>query len=198
LQFDEIDSDPEEEAFVTQLAEKMMNQHAGGKANFDDEDPDMEGWDDDSDDGDDNSIGGSENSKDSVDPLEEEEDDDMDSFMEHDGDSSGAEEPSIDGGFDNEDDDSGNFLLEETQRKINNNDQGNAEVSKNSNQKKKGKKERPSEAFEDADDYEELIAKAWAERDMHKKRKLTEEDDVKEVKIIMEGVGNVQGKKKKK
>jgi hypothetical protein len=37
-----MDSDPEEEAFVTQIAEKLINQHEGGRVNFDDENPDME------------------------------------------------------------------------------------------------------------------------------------------------------------
>ena len=44
------ETDPEEEEFVDQLAEKLMEEHAattGGEAvNYDDEDPDMEGWDD--------------------------------------------------------------------------------------------------------------------------------------------------------
>jgi len=48
------DTDSEEEAFVTQLAEKLISDAAGGKGNLDDEDPDMDGWSDfDSDDDDD-------------------------------------------------------------------------------------------------------------------------------------------------
>ena len=43
------ETDSEEEDFVDQLAEKLMQEHAvttgGGAVDFDDEDPDMEGWD---------------------------------------------------------------------------------------------------------------------------------------------------------
>lgn len=38
------DSDDEEEAFVEKLAESLMEEESGGKANFDDEDPDMDDW----------------------------------------------------------------------------------------------------------------------------------------------------------
>ncbi len=51
----EGDTDSEEEAFVNQLAEKMMETSGNGKVNFDDEDPDMDDWgdfDDDKDDSD--------------------------------------------------------------------------------------------------------------------------------------------------
>ena len=42
----EGDTDSEEEAFVNQLAEKMMESGGNGKVNYDDEDPDMADWDD--------------------------------------------------------------------------------------------------------------------------------------------------------
>jgi ribosome biogenesis protein MAK21 len=48
-------TDSEEEAFVNDLAEKLMESSGHGKVNLDDEDPDMDDWsdfDDDSDDGD--------------------------------------------------------------------------------------------------------------------------------------------------
>ena len=40
------DTDSEEEAFVNQLAEKLMESAGNGQANFDDEDPDMDDWSD--------------------------------------------------------------------------------------------------------------------------------------------------------
>lgn len=49
----EGDTDSEEEAFVNQLAEKMMENGGNGKVNYDDEDPDMDDWDDFDDDDDD-------------------------------------------------------------------------------------------------------------------------------------------------
>jgi hypothetical protein len=156
-----MDSDPEEEAFVTQLAEKLINQHEGGRVNFDDEDPDMEGWDDDSDEGDnEDDIA---NSTGSVNSVEESsasiQDIDGDSFMdigssEEDGEE--EEEPLID----TDDDDNDDNLFEETGEK-------NKSLSLHKNEKKDDKKKvnRRQEAFVDADDYEELIAKSWAERD---------------------------------
>lgn len=100
------DSDPEEEAFVDSLAEKIMEDAADGPADLDDEDPDMEGWDDDDDD--EEPVGGDRGAKGGVDDLsdsdsEEEgavvddEDDDVDlddddAFMEaSDDDSDGAD-----------------------------------------------------------------------------------------------------------
>ena len=58
----EWEEDPEEAAFAQELAEQMMDKQGNGKANFDDEDPDTEGWDDmygdDDDDDDDDEDGG--------------------------------------------------------------------------------------------------------------------------------------------
>ena len=44
VDFDQLEEDPEEEAFAMQLAEKLLRSQGG--ATFDDEDPDMDGWDD--------------------------------------------------------------------------------------------------------------------------------------------------------
>jgi ribosome biogenesis protein MAK21 len=59
----EGDTDSEEEAFVNKLAEKLMETSGNGKANFDDEDPDMDGWSDfdDDEDNDDNEEDGDNN-----------------------------------------------------------------------------------------------------------------------------------------
>ena len=46
LDFAEGDTDSEEEAFVNQLAENLMARSGHGQVDFDDEDPDMEGWSD--------------------------------------------------------------------------------------------------------------------------------------------------------
>jgi ribosome biogenesis protein MAK21 len=43
---DGFDTDPEEEEFVHSLAVNLMKGHSGHAADFDDEDPDMEDWDD--------------------------------------------------------------------------------------------------------------------------------------------------------
>mmetsp|Transcript_5377 Transcript_5377/g.12233 ORF Transcript_5377/g.12233 Transcript_5377/m.12233 type:complete len:233 (-) Transcript_5377:74-772(-) len=44
--FAEGDTDSEEEAFINQLAESLMARSGHGQVDFDDEDPDMEGWSD--------------------------------------------------------------------------------------------------------------------------------------------------------
>lgn len=46
VDFAEGDTDSEEEAFVNQLAENLMASSGKGQVDFDDEDPDMEGWSD--------------------------------------------------------------------------------------------------------------------------------------------------------
>jgi len=54
----DANTDSEEEAFVNQLAEKLMESSGNGKANLDDEDPDMDDWSDfDKDSDDDNQVG---------------------------------------------------------------------------------------------------------------------------------------------
>lgn len=159
---------------MTQLAEQLMNQHEGGRVNYDDEDPDMEGWDDDSDEGEnDDDIVSSSGSINSGKSLESIQDVDVDSFPE-----SGAseedgeeEEPLIDSDDDDYDDD----LFEEMGEK-------NKNFSRHKIEKKDDKKKvnRRPEAFADADDYEKLIAKSWAERDELNKRESKEFDEVKE------------------
>lgn len=42
----ENESDPEEAEFAQQLAEKLLSDNGDGKAHFDNEDPDMDGWSD--------------------------------------------------------------------------------------------------------------------------------------------------------
>ena len=78
-------TDPEEEDFVDQLAEKLMQEHAvttgGGAIDFDDEDPDMEGWDDINDDdvdGNDSVDSDNEERSEGVEFVGEEDDDDDD------------------------------------------------------------------------------------------------------------------------
>jgi hypothetical protein len=113
---------------------------------FDDEDSDMEGWDDDSDEGDnENDIASSTGSVNSVESAATIQDIDEDSFMEI---GSSEDEGLIDTDDDNNDDN----LFEEMDEK-----NKNLRLTKN-------------EEKDDADDYEELIAKSWAERDALTKR----------------------------
>lgn len=159
---------------MTQLAEQLMNQHEGGRVNYDDEDPDMEGWDDDSDESDNEddivSSTGSINSGKSLEGIQEV---DGDSFTE-----SGISEEDRDEKerlIDYDDDDYDDDLFEEMGKK-------NKNFSRNKTEKKDDKKKvnRRPEAFADADDYEKLITKSWAERDELNKRESKEFDEVKE------------------
>jgi hypothetical protein len=146
-----------------------MNQHEGGRVNYDDEDPDMEGWDDDSDEVDnEKDIASSTGSVNSVESSASIQDIDGDSFMEigsSEEDGVEKEEPSIDTDDDNDDDN----LFEEMDKK-----NKNLSLKKNEKKDEKVKVNRRPEAFVDADDYEELIAKSWAEWDALNKRDTTE------------------------
>lgn len=70
------DTDSEEEAFVNQLAEKLMESASNGKANLDEEDPDMDDWSDFDDDDDDDKDNGVEENKNEDNNIEHEESDD--------------------------------------------------------------------------------------------------------------------------
>ena len=157
----EGDTDSEEEEFVNQLAEKLMESSGNGKVNFDAEDPDMDGWSD-FDDDDDEEEG---------DNLEDAGDDDDDSgdfgkdgnedaFM--DGASSDDEEgPSAFAAMDGLDGDSdeddfgggaGFGLLGDD-----GSDGDSASEKEASKKKQKKRKAAPTSAFADAEEYEKIL-----------------------------------------
>jgi ribosome biogenesis protein MAK21 len=142
----EGDTDSEEEAFVNQLAEKLMESSGNGKTNFDDEDPDMDDWSDFEDDktGDDGN-GEDENDDDSAElSMDENEDAFMDvaSSDEEEGedvfDAQGDGDDS-DGGSDDHDD---SYSEKKSMR---NDDNGQA------------KRKKSLSPFADADEYEKLL-----------------------------------------
>ena len=170
-------TDSSEEEFAQQLAEKLMEDTGNGQANFDDEDPDMEGWSD--------MDGSSDEDKDSdedvdysaMDGVEEapfdsdglasdsidDEDFDADAFM--DGDVSGDNS----GSSDDDDDDDGFTAALLVDEDSDMDDAGN-EVGKDVRIMEVGKRESPDkqekylEGFADAADYQHLIGQGWEDR----------------------------------
>lgn len=194
LEEDGWDTDPEEEAFANELAEKLMENSGTGKANLDKEDPDMEGWDDmystdDSDNDNDDpeeketnvdfsKMDGiqriDEDVKDEFDHhfsnVEEDEDsdgvDDEDAFMDAD-ESESDEDKELKRDDDEDDGEEDNEFVSMMTQEEGDSDEEN-KIKNNSSTKAKSKKQKLSSAFEDADDYAEVIAKAWADRDQLK------------------------------
>ena len=156
--FEEGDTDSEEEAFVNQLAEKLMENSGNGKANFDDEDPDMDGWSDfenDENDEDGNFEDENDNDDDEDDSADPGIDDNEDSFMDaarSDDDEGedvfGALEGGDDSGGGSDDDDS---YSEKKLKTDDNNRQG----------KRKKTKMSP---FADADEYEKVLVEELKNR----------------------------------
>ena len=209
---------------MNQLAEKLIDQHAGGKQNYDDEDPDMEGWgnfdssdeddDDDSDDNEDDELGNDAMPARAKSAGRGE----GDMFMDDSGSSAGEEESSMEGDpFDNEDSSNGSVgddhidsdeavsdeeNSDEDGRLDNtveyaaedeSHDMGAPDERPQTSSNKKEKKNRSSESlFEDAENYEALIAKAWADRD-RQKRKISDEPADRNSKLV----GSSKQKKKK-
>lgn len=166
----EGDTDSEEEAFVNQLAEKMMESGGNGKVNYDDEDPDMEDWDDfdDVDDDEDNHEEdgerkeGNDDDDDSVDFGEDafmdaassDEDEGGDAF----GSVGGGEFGDSSGGSDSEPDLPSEFLDEGDS---DDSFSGGSAVKRDAKRQKK----RKNPTFADAEEYEKLL-----EEELKKKR----------------------------
>lgn len=169
----EGDTDSEEEAFVNQLAEKMMESGGNGKVNYDDEDPDMDDWDDfdDEDDIDDDEDDNEENRKRKKKHID---DDDFgeDAFMDaasSDEDAEGDKFGSVEdgefgdssGGSDSEPDLPSEFL-----------DEGDSDDSipggsaVKTDIKRQKKRKNPTSIYADADEYEKLL-----EDELQKKRR---------------------------
>jgi len=170
------DTDPEEEEFATALAEKLIEQHSHGKAHFDDEDPEMEGWSDlDSEsDGDDSEgknpngiIGGDSAVIDDDDDISLQSDNDSDEHIK--GGIIGDGDDFMD---DDDDSDSNDSIVNDIKAKgmgrerelvsIDDNSDGD---DSNHTGKQGGtrKKQQFSDNFADASEYEALIVKGWSE-----------------------------------
>ena len=174
------DTDEEEEAFVEQLAERLMESANGGKVNFDDEDPDMDDWSDyDGSDNEEDSDGDSDNHMEFSDFMNAEGDkqDDGGDSEGNDGDSdddSSSNAP-IDKENESNDEESDeeltmSFLEEEP---VSDND--DEEKNSKENQKKEDKLLKSS--FADASEYEELINKSLMEEKQSNLKRKNEEND---------------------
>jgi len=198
----EGDTDSEEEAFVNELAEKMMESSGNGKVNFDDEDPDMDDWGDFDDDEDDSDaeIGnrnGDEESVDGSDPGAERGGEDA--FMDV-ASSDDNGEGDLLGGIERGDD-SDDFSDEDAFGAGFRSDSDDASVEETPS-KVKGKRKKPGKKnadgnvslYADAEDYEAIVAERLDEL----KREHGEDSDSDDVFGDEVGKGKGSSKKKKK
>lgn len=155
------ESDDEEDKFAQGLAEKLMESAGNGKANFDDEDPDLEGWSD----MDDDDSESKENESNSI-------KDDEDS------DENGSDSDKLPefGNDDESDSDEmyANFMEDESDDDEDDELQGTSNSSKQKGGMA-GKKMKNLSTFVDADEIDELVSKAQAKR--HRTSKDHSKDD---------------------
>lgn len=198
------DSDPEEAAFAHGIAEKLMESAGSGKANYDNEDPDMEGWSDmdsnsDSDEGQGEPEGIDYSAMDGLGGKAGEDDDIV---MDDDVDSSANEEEELsaeanevanfEGGGETSDEDDDELLSSFAGGEDNGDDDEDEDTQK------KKKKVKLNEGFEDASMYEELIYQSWADRDARNKQKQEERVEEDDISDKPEKKTKNKGKKKKR
>lgn len=153
----EGDTDSEEENFVNQLAEKLMESAGNGKANLDNEDPDMDGWSDfDDDDDEDGKLEDGDDDNSAELGKEGNEDSFMDAASSDDGEEnvSGAIEGEESGSDDDDDDDLPFGLMGEDESD-DDSFSGN-EPSKDDDQRQSKRKESTS-IYADAEEYEHMM-----------------------------------------
>jgi ribosome biogenesis protein MAK21 len=139
----DANTDSEEEAFVNELAEKLIKSSGNGKVNLDDEDPDMDDWSDFDDDSDDNDQNQDDEEDDVFDATNSNEDAFMDAPS-SDEDFEGANHSSR---FDDDsdDDDDGNFPMMLGDGDDSSDDDADARVQKQES------------IYADADEYEKML-----------------------------------------
>lgn len=156
------DTDSEEEAFVNQLAEKLMEGSGNGKVNFDDEDPDMDSWSD-------------HDEEDLIENADDDDDDDSvtpgihvneDSFMDNASSDDDGEAFDVMGRGD--DSDSGDEVDGETQDEAGSDDEFDSEEKSISNDvKKQGKRKKPTTIYADAEEYEKQLEEEMRDQSHH-------------------------------
>jgi len=198
------ESDPEEQAFATELAEKMMESAAGGKGDLDDEDPDMDDWSDVDDDDDDEEA----------DEGEDDDDDDED-FSEMDGPNAASsnvgkhEDGFMDDVSSDEDGDSDgsggdihllSALADDSDDEPEPEEQPSKKKKKHEpeeQQSKKKKKPKP-DIYADAEDYEEIIEKGLMDHESALGKASANEDTNGEDTISKKEAVGKESKKGKK
>jgi ribosome biogenesis protein MAK21 len=150
----DANTDSEEEAFVNELAEKLMESSGNGKVNLDDEDPDMDDWSDFDDDSDDNDQEnqGDEEEGDVFDAANGNEDAFMDapsSDEDFEGDANGSNHFDDD----DDDDDDGNFPMMLGDGDDSSDDDADVQVQEQSTTKKM----KSESIYADADEYEKML-----------------------------------------
>lgn len=178
------DTDEEEDEFVQNLAEKLMENSAGEMVNFDDEDPDVEGWDDvdveDSDSNvDDNDDSSATESKEGQ-------------FAAFDGiangSASGTDEDSTGGAAIGEDDSEDDEMVLQFAGSDNSENEEEEKVTS----EKPADEMTTQSAFADASEYDELIAKALSEKSGLKRALVSDDTEV------TQKVSSKQGKRRKR
>jgi len=190
------ESDEEEEAFVQKLAENLIESHNSGKANFDDEDPDMDDWSDyeGSDDegeneNDEENVSESElnqfilSNASNLDEILDVSEDSDDNEIEEDQYPFSKEElaaddedevlsdeefDNVDGGVESDEEDDELAISFGNEDPSSEEDEGK-QVSETKSSKKENKNKRIKSSFADASEYEELIEKSLDERSDRKR-----------------------------
>ena len=186
------DTDSEEEAFVTQLAEKLMADAAGGKGNLDEEDPDMDGWSDfNSDDDDENEDEDGEKDIGRMEGDDSGNDGNEDAFMDaasSDEDEGDAIDAATEDGSGSSGDDIDFAMLGEEEES----DDVSEEEKNTTKQSKKRKKS--TSMFADAEEYEKVLEEE--SKNLQLQRKHGNEEDSDEVEADMHTQKKSKRKKK--
>jgi ribosome biogenesis protein MAK21 len=205
------DSDPEEEEFVQSLAERLMESSGNGKANFDDEDPDLEDWSDYE--GSDEDVTNDDIDYSALDGLTknmDESDDDSDLY-----DDSSVLDEEDEGGEDNLEDpfshdsngsDDDDMMMQAFNTEYNSEDDSdNSSIKdaiqnkkKSDKNKKENKKNKNKSMFADASEYESMINAAWTEQMENKKRGIEDISDTEDIDQTLVDEDNTKKKKRRK
>mmetsp|Transcript_16050 Transcript_16050/g.33949 ORF Transcript_16050/g.33949 Transcript_16050/m.33949 type:complete len:932 (+) Transcript_16050:120-2915(+) len=159
------DTDSEEEAFVNQLAEKLMESAGNGKVNMDEEDPDMDGWSD-FDDDDEDEDGKSENENDDN-SSDLGKDGNEDAFM----DAVSSDEDEGGNVFAAMEEEESNDGFGETDPSLELQGEGSSDDDSGRHTKKQSKRKKPTSIYADAEGYENMLDEEYENEDQSDKVK---------------------------
>lgn len=200
------DTDEEEDAFVQNLAESMMK-NSGEQVEFDNEDPDMDGWSDyggsdDDEDDDENAFdamdGDLEGGADAMLDEDSDDDDDDDEIGDDGEETDEGEEMPLAPEEDNEsdsDDELGPTFIEDLE--VDESDEDD-DAESNSASKKNGKRAAPESSFADSSEYEHLIKDTYEGRKRSNSITSMDADDIETSTPKKANKKRKRGKKKSK
>ncbi|KAL9181424.1 hypothetical protein ACHAXT_010229 [Thalassiosira profunda] len=166
-------TDSEEEAFVNQLAEKLMESAGNGQANFDEEDPDMDDWSDFDDDDEYEEEEGGENDDESGEDEEgaksalkgEGEDEFMDAASSDEDGGEGFAAMDAEGSGSDDEADFPFAVLGDA-----GSDEDSSSERESAGEKKQSKRKQPTSIYADADEYEKILEEEMKTRSQKKMR----------------------------